>query len=125
MTTKTILLGIVAIVFLSIGQTSLKSGLNQIGGFRLASGVSDFVKLFNTPWVIVGFVCYGLSCILWMEVLSKLDFSLAFPMVGSVYVFNLLIGRFFFHEMFGWDRLLGVGLILLGILFLVRSGSPG
>ena len=45
-----------------------------------------------------------------MDVLSKLDFSLAFPMVGSVYVFNLLIGRFFFHDVIGWERILGVGL---------------
>jgi len=60
-----------------------------------------------------------------MEVLSKLDFSLAFPMVSSTYVFNLLIGRFFFHETFGWDRLLGIGLILFGIFYVARSGSSG
>ena len=125
MTVRTALLGIVAILFLSFGQTSLKSGLNQIGGFQLAGGISDFAKLFNTPWILVGFLCYGLSSVLWMDVLSKLDFSLAFPMVGSVYVFNLLIGRFFFHETFGWNRLLGVGLIVFGILCLVRSGSLG
>jgi drug/metabolite transporter (DMT)-like permease len=58
-----------------------------------------------------------------MEVLSKLDFSLAFPMVGSVYVFNVLIGRLFFHEVIGWERILGVGLILVGICCLVRSGT--
>jgi len=124
-TIKTVLLGIVAMVFLSLGQISLKTGLNQIGGFRLAGGVSDFSKLLDTPWILIGFLCYGISSVLWMDVLSKLHFSLAFPMVGSIYVFNLLIGRFFFNEMFGWDRVLGVGLILFGILCLVRSGASG
>jgi multidrug transporter EmrE-like cation transporter len=99
---RTVLLGIVAIVFLSLGQTSLKVGLNHVGGFSLTDGISSFGKLLTTPWFLIGFVCYGLSSIFWMDVLSKLDFSLAFPMAGSVYVFNLLIGRFFFHEVFGW-----------------------
>ena len=125
MTIKTVSLGIVAMVILSLGQTCLKTGLNQIGGFRLAGGVSDFSKLLDTPWILIGFLCYSMSLVLWMDVLSRLHFSLAFPMVGSVYVFNLLIGRFFFNEMFGWDRVLGVGLIVFGIVFLVRSGASG
>ena len=122
---RTILLSIVAIVILSLGQTSLKVGLNHVGGFSLGEGLSSFGRLLSTPWVAIGFVCYGLSSVLWMDVLSKLAFSLAFPMVGSVYVFNLLIGRLFFHEMFGWDRMLGVGFILFGICCLVRSGTSG
>ena len=125
MLTRTIPLGIVAIVFLSIGQTSLKVGLNHVGGFGIGAGLVDFIKLLSTPWIIIAFACYAFSSVLWMDVLSKLDFSQAFPMVGSVYVFNLLIGRFFFHETFGWGRLVGVGLILLGIFCVARSGSSG
>jgi drug/metabolite transporter (DMT)-like permease len=120
----TFLLGLVAIMLLSAGQTALKAGLNAIGGVSLADGPIGFLKLFQTPWVIVGFACYGLSSILWLDVLSKLDFSLAFPMVGLTYVFTLLIGRFFFGETVGWERMLGVGLILCGVFFLIRSGTP-
>jgi len=120
----TFLLGLVAIMLLSAGQTALKAGLNAIGGVSLADGPMGFLKLFQTPWVIVGFACYGLSSILWLDVLSKLDFSLAFPMVGLTYVFTLLIGRFFFGETVGWERMLGVGLILCGVFFLIRSGTP-
>lgn len=118
----TFLLGLVAIILLSAGQTSMKAGLNAIGGVSLAGGLTSFLKLFQTPWVIVGFICYGVSSILWLDVLSKLDFSLAFPMVGLTYVFTLLIGRFFFGEAIGWERVLGVVLILSGVFFLIRSG---
>jgi drug/metabolite transporter (DMT)-like permease len=120
---RTVLFGMIAIVFLSLGQPSLKLGLNHVGGFSLADGISSFSRLVSTRWVLIGFVCYPFSSILWMDVLSKLDFSLAFPMVGSVYVFTLVIGRFFFHEVFGWERMLGVGLILFGVCCLVRSGT--
>jgi drug/metabolite transporter (DMT)-like permease len=121
----TFLLGLVAIMLLSAGQTSLKFGLNAIDGVSLSQGLVSFFKLFQTPWIIVGFACYGLSSILWLDVLSKLDFSLAFPMVGLTYVFTLLIGRFFFGETIGWERMLGVGFIIFGIFFLIRSGSSG
>jgi len=121
--TRTISLGFFAILLLSCGQTSIKLGLNSIGGFNLTAGLSGFLNLLNTPWIILGFVCYMLSSILWMDVLSRLDFSLAFPMVGLTYVFTLVIGRIFFQENIGWERVLGVALILFGIFWLVRSSS--
>ena len=123
--TRSLLLGFLALVLVSFGQTSLKFGLNHIGGFSLVYGVSEFIKLIRTPWIAIGFGCYGLSAILWLDVLSKLDLSLAFPMVSLTYVFTLLIGRFFFQETFGWERIVGVGLILLGIFCVVRSGASG
>jgi drug/metabolite transporter (DMT)-like permease len=121
----TFLLGLVSIMLLSAGQTSLKYGLTVIGGVSLGDGLGGAFKLLQTPWVVVGFMCYGLSAILWLDVLSKLDFSLAFPMVGLTYVFTLLIGRFFFGEVVGWERMVGVGFIIFGIFFLVRSGVSG
>lgn len=121
----TILLGLVSIMLLSAGQTSLKFGLNAIDGVSLSDGISGIFKLLQTPWVVVGFGLYGLSAVLWLDVLSKLDFSLAFPMVGLTYVFTLLIGRFFFGETVGWERMLGVAFILCGVFFLIRSGASG
>jgi drug/metabolite transporter (DMT)-like permease len=121
----TFLMGLVSIMLLSGGQTALKFGLNAIGGVSLADGLPSLLKLFQTPWVIVGFGLYALSSVLWLDVLSKLDFSLAFPMVGLTYVFTLLIGRFFFGEAVGWERMLGVVFILGGLFFLVRSSNSG
>lgn len=121
----TLLLGLVAIMLLSAGQTSLKYGLNAVEGVSLAEGIWSYFKLFQTPWVIIGFGLYGLSAVIWLDVLSKLDFSLAFPLVGLTYVFTLLIGRFFFGEVISWERMLGVALIVGGLFFLIRSGASG
>jgi drug/metabolite transporter (DMT)-like permease len=120
----TLLIALVAIVLLVGGQTMLKLGLNAIGGVSLFDGnpVGSLLGLLRTPWIVLGFVCYGVSAILWLDVLSKLDFSLAFPMVSLTYVFSLVIGRFIFHETVGLDRILGVFLILGGLFFVVRSG---
>lgn len=120
----TLLIALVAILLLVGGQTLLKVGLNEIGGISLFEGnpVGSLLGLFRTPWIILGFICYGVSAILWLDVLSKLDFSLAFPLVSLTYVFSLIIGRFIFHDTVGLDRIVGVLLILGGLFFVVRSG---
>jgi hypothetical protein len=64
MMTRNLLLGLLALVLVSFGQTSLKFGLNHIGGFSLVHGVSEFIKLIRTPWIAIGFGCYGLSATL-------------------------------------------------------------
>jgi multidrug transporter EmrE-like cation transporter len=119
----TIFLAIVSILLLVGGQTALKAGLNEIGGVSLFGGspVASFMGIFRTPWVILGFFFYGVSSIIWLDVLSKLDFSLAFPMVSSTYVVQQLIGYFFFHEHINSLRIIGIVLIIGGLAFLIRS----
>ena len=119
-----LLIALVSIVLLVSGQTLLKVGLNDIGGVSLFDGnpLGSLLGLFRTPWIIVGFVCYGIAAILWLDVLSKLDFSLAFPLVSLTYVFSLVIGRFVFDETVGPSRIVGVVLILSGLFFIIRSG---
>ena len=120
----TLVVALGAILLLVGGQTMLKLGLNDIGGVSLFGGdaVGSLLGLFRTPWVILGFMCYGVSAVLWLDVLSKLDFSLAFPLVSLTYVFSLVIGRFVFHETISLQRIVGVLLILGGLFFVVRSG---
>ena len=120
----TLLIAFIAILLLVGGQTLLKVGLNDIGGVSLFDGnpLGSLLGMFRTPWILLGLACYGFSSVLWLDVLSKLDFSLAFPMVSLTYVFQLLIGRFVFHEMVGLERVVGVLLILGGLFFVVRSG---
>lgn len=120
----TLLIALTAIVLLVGGQTMLKLGLNAIGGVSLFDGnpVGSLLGLLRTPWIVLGFACYGVSAILWLDVLSKLDFSLAFPLVSLTYVFSLVIGRFIFHETVSQGRILGVFLILGGLFLVIRSG---
>jgi drug/metabolite transporter (DMT)-like permease len=119
-----LLIALAAILLLVSGQTLLKVGLNDIGGVSLFDGdpLGSLLGLFRTPWILLGFVLYGVSAILWLDVLSKLDFSMAFPMVSLTYVFAILIGRFVFQETVGLERILGVVFILTGLFFIIRSG---
>lgn len=119
----TIIVAIVSILLLVAGQTFLKVGLNQVGGVDFLGGnfQESAVKMFSTPYILLGFLLYGVSAILWLGVLSKLDFSFAFPLVSMTYVFALIIGRVVFHETITWERIVGVLFICVGVLFIMRS----
>ncbi|NLE75750.1 MAG: EamA family transporter [Chloroflexi bacterium] len=120
----TLIIAVIAILLLVGGQTCLKLGLNAVGGLSFLHGAvgANLGKMFSTPYIILGFAFYGLSAILWLDVLSKLDFSFAFPLVSLTYVFSLIIGRLLFHETVTWTRVGGVGLIIMGLFLIIRSG---
>lgn len=123
---KTLAIAVVCILLLVTGQTMLKVGLLKIGGTSFLGGEGlweNILKLFSTPYIILGFVVYGISAILWLDVLSKLDFSLAFPLVSLTYVFALIIGAFIFHDQVNLTRIVGVVLILGGLFFIIRSNG--
>lgn len=122
---KTFAVAVFCIMLLVAGQTCLKVGLLKVGGTSFLGGgplLSNILKLFSTPFIFLGFAFYGVSAILWLDVLSKLDFSMAFPLVSMTYVFALIIGAFLFHETVSLTRILGVFLIVGGLFFIIRSG---
>ena len=123
---KTFVVAVFCIILLVTGQTLLKVGLVRIGGTSFLGGGGiwqNVLKLFETPYIILGFVVYGISAILWLDVLSKLEFSVAFPLVSLTYVFALIIGAFLFHEPVNISRILGVVLILGGLFFIIKSNG--
>ena len=121
---RTVALGIFCILLLSAGQTSLKYGLLRVGGVSLLEAPAAAIgKVFSTPYIVLGFIIYAISAVLWLDVLSRLDFSFAFPLVSLTYVFSLFIGRWVFGEQVNASRVLGVLLICAGLFFIIRSRS--
>jgi multidrug transporter EmrE-like cation transporter len=116
-------LAFVCVLLVIAGQLLMKLAVLRSGGMPvLEIGISGLVRKFITvPYILVGFALYGVSSILWLEVLSKLDFSVAFPLVSVTYVGTLLVGRFVFDEPVGISRVMGVLLICSGVFFVIRS----
>jgi len=115
---------VICLLLLVAGQTLLKVGLLKIGGTSFLGGgalAANVAKVFSTPYIALGFVMYGCSAILWMDVLSRLDLSVAMPLVSLTYIIALIMGAFFFHEPVGWQRIGGVIFICFGLFFIVRS----
>ncbi|WP_077177577.1 EamA family transporter [Carboxydothermus islandicus] len=121
--TKYILL-LLAITFINVlGQFFIKKGVSgQELSLTSLTGIKYFLTLFLQPYVIFGFLFYAVSSILWMFVLSKVDLSLAYPILSFGYVLVLAISKYFLHEAVSLQRWVGALLICGGIVLLAGKG---
>ncbi len=120
---RTYVVALVSIILLAAGQSLLKYGLMRAGGVNFGGGqiVQGLRTMLTSPHIIAGFIAYGVSALLWMDVLSKLQISIAFPLVSITYVITLLVGKFIFGDVITWGRVFGVLTIIVGVIFVARS----
>ncbi|MDR3569355.1 MAG: EamA family transporter [Syntrophobacteraceae bacterium] len=116
-------LALFCILLAVVGQTLMKLAIVRSGGMPvLEIGVEGLARKFiEVPYILLGFAAYGASAILWLQVLTDMDFSVAFPLVSISYVLALFVGRFLFDENVNFYRILGVALICSGVFFVIRS----
>jgi drug/metabolite transporter (DMT)-like permease len=72
--------------------------------------------VLGSPLIIFGLLLYGISAIIWLLVLSRVDLSLAYPMLAIGYIFVLLVSLFFLGEKVTLMRWLGTVLIVGGVV---------
>ena len=76
--------------------------------------------LLNADFAL-SIILLGLGLLFWLVVLTKVDLSLAYPLLSINYIVILLGARFLFNEAIPIRRWIGVAVILLGISILVRT----
>lgn len=109
---------LLAIVIGVAGQLLLKLGMTRRPGFRLF----DIVHAWRNWPIMAGFGCYGLSTIIYLQVLAQLDLSLAYPTVSLGYVLVIIMSRWLFDEVVTAKRWMAVAIICAGV-FMVGLGS--
>lgn len=104
-------------------QILLKQGMVQVGEFGLAwsSLLQIGPRVAMNPFVLAGLSSYVVSVGAWLVVLSRVDVSIAYPMVSLGYIITVILGKFLFNEAVTMQRLLGVLIICLGVLIVARS----
>ena len=113
-------LTLISIVLGALGQVLLKIGSSCIewNGLNLLSSLLVLIR--NLP-IVAGIGLYGLSSILWIKVLSKVELSYAYPMISIGYVLILILSHFLFQENISFYRGLGVIFIILGVMIVAKS----
>jgi multidrug transporter EmrE-like cation transporter len=104
-------------------QLALKASVRGIGPIELsaAASVPAAARLAGEPALWIGLFCYGVSVIVWILALSRVDVSIAYPMLSIGYVVNAIAAWALFGESLTPMRLLGIGVIILGVYILARS----
>lgn len=111
-------------VLLNAGaQLLLKAGTNAVGHFAFERGNILPVgwQLATEPHIIGGIACYVISVVVWILALSRVEVSIAYPMLSIGYVVNAMAAWYLFGEAVTPMRLLGIGIIILGVFVVARS----
>jgi drug/metabolite transporter (DMT)-like permease len=88
-------------------------------------GTSWFSGSLASPWFLAA-VAVEIACFLiWMQVLSELDLSKAFPLSALSYVLVLLSSWIYFHEQITALQLIGSALILGGVWLIGTASGHG
>jgi len=59
--------------------------------------------------------------VVWIVGLSRVDVSIAYPMLSLGYVVNAFAAWYLFGEILSLQRLVGIGIILIGVVVLTRG----
>ncbi|MDI6689730.1 MAG: EamA family transporter [Actinomycetota bacterium] len=115
---------ILSISFAVSGQLCLKVGMNSVGRIS-ASHLSNLggtiVMVATTPLVVLGLFLYVIAASIWLVVLSRVDLSFAYPMLGLSYVMVLIISSIFLRENVTALRWLGTFVICFGVFLITRT----
>ena len=105
------------------GQLLLKAGTNSVGAFVFSADnlFPVGIKLASNPYILGGLGCYAISVVLWIMALSRVEVSLAYPMLSIGYVINAFAAWQLFGEALTAQRLVGIGTIIVGVFLVARS----
>ncbi len=104
-------------------QLLLKVGMGRIGHFDLAweNAWPITLQVATSLPIIGGLICYGISVLVWLVVLSRVPVSMAYPMVSLGYVVTALAAYFWIGESLGPLRVGGIVVILIGVYMVSKT----
>lgn len=110
-----VFLGALGQILVKYGAVNLQLNFIGVGLFKSLGSI-----LTNLP-VMLGIFSYGISFLLWIKVLSKVELSYAYPMVSLGYVLVMIFSYFIFKENFSLLRVVGVIFIIIGVILVAKS----
>ncbi len=109
---KKLLIGILLMIFSSVctcvGQLMWKE-----------ASISEEKILFY----VLGFGLYGIGAVVMMIAFRFGELSVLHPMLSIGFVLSIILGAVFLEEQVSLGKLIGIGIIILGMVFLGRSAK--
>lgn len=102
-------------------QICMRQGMLEIGEIDVAKLFTSALVLICNLWLWLALVCYVVSILLWIVVLSRVEVSYAYPFLSIGYVVAAIAGYMLFHEHLTLIRISGILVICLGVVLISRS----
>ena len=121
---STLVLILVSVTMSACAQVLFKFGVGAVA----TEAASKAPSLLATGWIMLlqpsiwaGLALYGLGTVLWLGALAQIELSQAYPFVALGFVLTAVLGYLIFGDNLGPMRVLGIGLVILGVLIVARS----
>ena len=113
----------VGVMLNAAAQILMKSGTNAIGYFEFSTeNILPIGWKLATEWhIVAALFCYALSVVIWILALSRVPVSIAFPMLSMAYIVNAVAAWYLLGEAFSLTKVIGMGVIILGVVILSRA----
>lgn len=123
MTFISFILILVGVLLNAIAQLFLKAGTNVLGTLQVEPEglIATVLKIAFQPYIVSGLFCYVISVAIWIVALSKVPVSVAYPMLSIGYVVNAFAAWYLFGELLSTQKLLGIGVIVIGVYLVSKS----
>ena len=115
-----------AMLLSTTGELFLKRGMNEIGALDFAALdtiVPTIVKMLTNPNIWIGFIGFGFGSFFWLSVISRVPVSLAYPMLGLMYVIIVVESWVFLGEGLHPMRVLGSIVVGIGVAIVGLSST--
>ncbi len=107
----------------ALAQLLLKKGTQAVGAIYLNAGnfISIGWQLATQLPIIGGLTCYVISVVVWIVGLSRVDVTIAYPLLSIGYIVNAIGAWYFLGEVMSLQRILAITIIIVGVALLVKS----
>lgn len=116
-----IIMIILSVLLNAAAQIFIRKGMLSIGTFDVSNFFGSISVLMTNVWLWGAFLCYALSIVLWLSVLSKVEVSYAYPYLSIGYIVVAVAGYMLFNESLTKMRILGIVVICIGVYLISRS----
>src|SRR5437773_4995627 len=115
---------LIAICLTVTGEVLLKLGMNavraDVGAFSASLPV--LLRTFTDWRVVLGFALIFSGALFWLGVISRADFSFAYPLLALSYIVAMIPARFILHEDVTLNRILGAIIVVVGAVVISWEG---
>jgi multidrug transporter EmrE-like cation transporter len=123
MTLPTFLLVLTGVLLNACAQLLLKAGVNPLGAISVSAAtlLPTALRVVGQWQIVAGLALYVVSVGVWIVGLSRVEVSVAYPMLSLGYVVNAIAAWWLFGDALGPMRVAGLVLILAGVFVISRT----
>ena len=116
---------IVVVATTATAHILLKMGMNEVGEIgpdEVKAPLKLIVELLTTRAIMVAIPIYAISYIGWLVVLSRLNLSVAYPLLAMLYILIPILSTVFLSESLTTQHWAGIVVIGVGVGVVVSAG---